>query len=632
MRSRWLGGAAAFLLLLTFSPLASAAPPTDRPDRASRPSVLVELAPGRSRLDLPAASKPVAGRWVEVPVPPGKSTEAWIDHLAGLPPVASVQGNRTYRSLGPPIVINDPGYPSQWHMADIGLPSALAVASGAGTVVAVVDTGVERGPDGFCLPFVADYDAVNNVSGPGAAFDVIGHGTFVAGVVAQCTGNGVGVAGVAPETRIMPVAVFFDNGDADSASVARGVEWARTHGANIINLSLGCDCPADGAVTEAISRAIAEGILVVAAAGNGGPVAYPANLPGVVAVSGTNRVRGLWSSSSTGPEIDLAAPAVDVYQESLSGYEVADGTSFAAPHVSGVLALLRSRGLSATRALLTLRCSAVDLGTGGRDSQFGHGLVSASNAVAGVKRAGCGRSLVSLVDAGGRWWQAQPDSAGQTPLSEFYFGNPGDVPFMGDWDCDGEDTPGLYRQSDGFVYLRDSNTQGVADIRFFFGNPSDVPVAGDFDGDGCDSVSIYRPSEGRFYIMNRLGANDGGLGAADYSYFFGNPGDKPFAGDFNGDGVDTVGLHRESTGLVYFRNSNTQGVAEFEFFWGDPGDRVFAADWDGNGVDSVGLFRPSASRFYFRLSNTQGVADWSFPLPAVGPPPAGGYLVAAGNG
>jgi hypothetical protein len=122
------------------------------------------------------------------------------------------------------------------------------------------------------------------------------------------------------------------------------------------------------------------------------------------------------------------------------------------------------------------------------------------------------------------------------------------------------------------------------------------------------------------------------LGAADYSFFFGNPGDKPFAGDFNGDGVDTVGLHRESTGLVYFRNSNTQGNAEFEFFWGDPGDRVFAADWDGNGTDTVGLFRPSASRFYFRLSNTQGVADWSFPLPPVGPPPAGGYLVAAGNG
>jgi hypothetical protein len=66
---------------------------------------------------------------------------------------------------------------------------------------------------------------------------------------------------------------------------------------------------------------------------------------------------------------------------------------------------------------------------------------------------------------------------------------------MGDWNCDGVQTPGLYRQSDGFVYLRNSNTQGVADITFFFGNPGDVPIAGDFNGNGCDTVSIYRPSE-----------------------------------------------------------------------------------------------------------------------------------------
>ncbi|MGH8872166.1 MAG: SpoIID/LytB domain-containing protein, partial [Acidimicrobiia bacterium] len=78
-------------------------------------------------------------------------------------------------------------------------------------------------------------------------------------------------------------------------------------------------------------------------------------------------------------------------------------------------------------------------------------------------------------------------------IAELYFGNPGDFGFMGDWDCDGIDTPGLYRRSDGYVYLRNSNTQGVADVSFFFGNPGDLPLAGDFDGDGCDTVSIYRP-------------------------------------------------------------------------------------------------------------------------------------------
>jgi hypothetical protein len=195
-------------------------------------------------------------------------------------------------------------------------------------------------------------------------------------------------------------------------------------------------------------------------------------------------------------------------------------------------------------------------------------------------------------------------------LNSFFYGNPGDFPMMGDWDCDGIETPGLYRQSDGFVYLRNSNSQGVADIRFFFGNPSDIPLAGDFNADGCDSVSIYRPTEGRIYIINKLGANEGGLGAADFSYLFGDVGDKPFVGDFNGDGVDTVGLHRESTGFVYFRQSLTTGIADSQFFFGDPGDRLVAGDWGVvDNVESPALFRPTLSRFFFRYTNTQGNAD-----------------------
>jgi lysyl endopeptidase len=128
------------------------------------------------------------------------------------------------------------------------------------------------------------------------------------------------------------------------------------------------------------------------------------------------------------------------------------------------------------------------------------------------------------------------------------------------------------------------------------------------------------------YVINRLGDGSGGLGAADYSYYFGNPGDKAFVGDFDGDRVDTIGLHRETTGLVYFRNSNTQGNAEFEFFYGDPGDRLVAADWSGDGVDTVGIHRPGTSRFYFRFTNTQGNADaelgWGEPTW----PPVAGHL------
>jgi hypothetical protein len=215
---------------------------------------------------------------------------------------------------------------------------------------------------------------------------------------------------------------------------------------------------------------------------------------------------------------------------------------------------------------------------------------------------------VAFQDFGGRFQIWGEATTGQV-ASSFYYGNPGDVPFSGDWNCDGVETLGLYRRSDGYVYLRNSNTQGVADISFFFGNPGDLPVAGDFNGNGCDTVSIYRPSEGRFYIINRLGSSDGGLGSAEYAFYFGNPGDKPFVGDFNADGIDTMGLHRESTGFLYFRNTNSQGVAEFQFFYGDPGDKLIAGDWDGNGDDTVGVYRPSNGMLYLRNSNTQGVAD-----------------------
>ncbi len=96
-------------------------------------------------------------------------------------------------------------------------------------------------------------------------------------------------------------------------------------------------------------------------------------------------------------------------------------------------------------------------------------------------------------------------------------------------------------------------------------------------------------------------------------------------GDFNGDGIETIGLHRESTGLVYFRDSHTQGIADFQFFYGNPGDRIVAGDWSGAGVDTPALFRPANQTFYFRYTNTQGVADFQL---ATG---QAGWLPVAGD-
>ena len=219
---------------------------------------------------------------------------------------------------------------------------------------------------------------------------------------------------------------------------------------------------------------------------------------------------------------------------------------------------------------------------------------------------------VGLVDPSQGRWHLRDAIGG---VDSFFFGNPNDIPFMGDWDCDGIDTPGLFRQSDAFAYLRNSNSQGIADIRFFFGNPDDIPLAGDWNGDGCDTLSLYRPSTQQFFIINALGQNEGGLGAADFSLFFGNPGDKPVVGDWDGDGVDEVGLHRESTGFFYWRNTLDTGVADGDIFFGDPGDRFVAGDWGQvDGRDTPAVFRPSITTFFFRYTLTQGVADSQFVL------------------
>ncbi len=229
---------------------------------------------------------------------------------------------------------------------------------------------------------------------------------------------------------------------------------------------------------------------------------------------------------------------------------------------------------------------------------------------------------VGLVDGETGQWHVFDDAFGRT---SFFFGNPGDTPFAGDWDCDGDDTPGLFRASDAFVYLRNSNDQGVADIRFFFGDPGDQPLVGDFNGDGCDTVSIYRPATQQFFVVNALGADDGGLGAADFSFGFGNPGDTPVAGDWDADGITEVGLYRQSTGFFYWRNTLDTGVASDDIFFGDPGDQFVAGDWGlVDGVATPAVYRGGNASFFFRHTLTEGVADrhvatgWSGLIPVSG--------------
>ncbi len=205
----------------------------------------------------------------------------------------------------------------------------------------------------------------------------------------------------------------------------------------------------------------------------------------------------------------------------------------------------------------------------------------------------------------GRW---------ELPGGTLTYGNPGDVPVLGDWDCDGVATPGLYRRSDGYVYLRNSNSSGVADVRFYFGDPGDVPIAGDFDGDGCDTVSLYRPGTGRVHLIDRLGSGRQGLGAADRSYAAGAG--EPLAGDFDGDGRDDVALHDRAGGRITIHHARHPGGERVVRAFGDPGDLLVAADWDGDARAELAAFRPAAGTVHLEdgsVAAAPGGSRW-FPV------------------
>ena len=193
------------------------------------------------------------------------------------------------------------------------------------------------------------------------------------------------------------------------------------------------------------------------------------------------------------------------------------------------------------------------------------------------------------------------------------YGLAGDVPVVGDWDGNGTSTIGVYRN--GMFYLRNSNTVGFAEISFAFGLPGDQPVVGDWNNDGVDTIGVYR--NGSFLLRN---SNNAGI--ADVSFTFGNPGDVAVAGDWNGDGFDTAGVFRPSNGAIYLRNTNASGFADIAISYGLPGDQPIVGDWNNDGLDTIGIYRNGS--FYLRNSNTLGFADVTFAFGLPGDVPIAG--------
>jgi hypothetical protein len=165
---------------------------------------------------------------------------------------------------------------------------------------------------------------------------------------------------------------------------------------------------------------------------------------------------------------------------------------------------------------------------------------------------------------------------------------------------------------DGRWLLRNSNATGVADVEFIYGGPTLLPVVGDWNGDGIDTVGAYEQSTGKWFLRN---SNTGGVGEIEFTY--GGCCDLlPVVGDWNNDGVDTPGLYKPSTGEWYLRNSNTSGVGEINFIYGGgSGTLPIAGDWNNDGIDTIGIVAPepeAADKWFLRNSNTSGIGNVNF--------------------
>ncbi|WP_083898871.1 S8 family peptidase [Natronococcus jeotgali] len=279
-----------------------------------------------------------------------------------------------------------------WGVDRVDAPVAHdAGEGGSGADVAIIDTGVD-----------STHEALQDVLGEGAAFTGCGgfaclfggngndcnrswdddndHGTHCAGT-AVAPDDGTGVVGVATRSTLHPVKVLDCLGSGTNSDIAAGIEHTAEQGWDVASLSLG------GAQSDLVSDACAyahdNGVLVVAAAGNDGEctdcVSYPAAEPNVIAVSATTESDEIAAFSSTGPEIDIAAPGEGIYSTVAGGYDTLSGTSMACPHVAGAAGQLMSNGYTNEEARARLQETAEDIGL--EEAEQGHGLLDVAAAL-----------------------------------------------------------------------------------------------------------------------------------------------------------------------------------------------------------------------------------------------------------
>ena len=511
--------------------------------------------------------------------------------------------------------------------------------NGRGWTVAVLDTGVQNNHPWFLngtdtrVVTEACFNTTSTVYGsssrcPGGearAFGVnaaadncadCGHGTHVAGIIAGRDPQRVHI-GVVPNANIIGVNVFSataDNGvTAWTSDVNAALEYVYglrgSYQIAAVNLSFGtgahsdvCD---DSPIKPFVDNLRAVGIATVAATGNessSDQISTPACVSSVIAVGSTTDNDSVSYFTNVNALVDLYAPGSAITSADANAtVTTRQGTSMAAPHVAGAWAALKQQS-----ATLDVETGLELLTSTGRIlNDRGHAIprldvLAAVNAVPSQ----CPRDHVGIFRLNDANWLLG------SPIGEitFQFGDPSDIAFVGDWDGDGVDTPGIRRGL--IVQLRNSNSAGEPDTTFNFGTAGDVMIVGDWNGDGTDTLGLYRPTTAE-WILRESNEPD----APTITFTFGTPLDgTPIAGDWDGDGIDTVGLYNTTAAPWTLRDRNAADSQDTTFSFGRPAeDRAIIGDWNGDCIDTPGVYRPSANRVYLGNANSSG-ADTSFLL------------------
>ncbi len=348
-------------------------------------------------------------RYFTITLPAGTDTPALVQQLNAIGgAIESAELNGIGGVLTMP---NDPSFNLQYGLlntgqtisgntgiagADIDAMGAWAITTGSSDViVAVLDTGISTSHPDLQANLVPGWNVQANNANTNDSW-LISHGTHCAGIIGAVGNNSVGVTGVAWEVSLMPLLVLGTFGTGSESDISNGLTWSTDNGAHIASMSLGFP-GTSSLIAAAAIYAHQSGVLLVAATGNTptDPVSVPAALPEVVAVGATDNRDQIGSFVSTGPEMSVVAPGVDVYSTwdtlfSANTYTYQTGTSMACPHVAGVAALMLSVNPALTNIQLRdlLESTADDLGTPGWNPIYGHGRVNAAAAVQAAMNAG----------------------------------------------------------------------------------------------------------------------------------------------------------------------------------------------------------------------------------------------------